>query len=472
MLRFRLWRIPIEIHPSHLLVSAVFAFIQLPEKAGPGWPARLVSKGEALSHPGALLLYVGLWVGVVFISVLVHEMGHALVARAFGYSPSIQLVWLGGATNPNASQPIPWHKDVLLTLAGPGAGFTLCLVAYGAFRALEGRGFEVASYTLMVLALANLVWAVFNMVPVTPLDGGRIAGALLQRMFGRPGFLVAQLLGLAVAAAVIALGVSMGALLVVVFMGSYAMRSVLLISAYFKGEAPAQAVAHPGELAFAQSAALFGQGRLDDAAALAVRTLETELPPPTRGRLHHLLGWVALKQGSGRAALDHFSQVPGQKVEPQALAAAFSLIGDEARALPLWELAFRESMDRTVLHEWAGSLMRAGRLEDAKRLPGVDLPTAYGCAERVAFLRKDFAAAAQLGEAALALSPRAEVAYDAACAHARAGDAASAVRLLEQAHGLGFTDAAYAAADPDLSALRGEPRFEAWLKRLREGPRA
>jgi Zn-dependent protease len=472
MLRFRLWRIPIEIHPSHLLVSAVFALYLLPEKAGPGWPERLVSKDGALSNLPTLLLYVGLWVGVVFVSVLVHELGHALVARAFGYSPSIQLVWLGGATNPNAAQPIPWHKDVLLTLAGPGSGLTLGLLSLASLFLFESRGYEVLNYALKFLAGANLVWAVYNMVPVMPLDGGRIASAVLQRLFGRPGFLVAQLLGLAVSVAVIAYAVAVNWLLVIIFMGTYAMRSVMLIQAYFKGEAPTPTQVHPGELAFAQCAALFGQGKFDEAVLLAARTLDTELPPSTRGRLHHLLGWVALKKGSGRSALDHFSQVPGQKVEAQALAAAFSLIGDETRALPLWELAFAESKDRTVLHEWAGSLIRAGRLDDAKRLPAVDLATAYGCAERVAFLRADFAAAALLGEAALALAPRAEIAYDAACAHAKAGDAASAVRLLEQAHGLGFTDANFAAADADLSALRGEPRFEAWLKRLREGPRA
>ena len=74
-----------------------------------------------------------------------------------------------------------------------------------------------------------------------------------------------------------------------------------------------------------------------------------------RQRAHHLLGWVALKEGQGRRALDHFSQVQGQPVEPHALAAAFSLVGDDARALPAVGEAWRDTGDRTVLHESPGA---------------------------------------------------------------------------------------------------------------------
>ena len=156
----------------------------------------------------------------------------------------------------------------------------------------------------------------------------------------------------------------------------------------------------------------------------------------------------------------------GHRIPPHALAGAFSLIGDEARALPLWEVAWQETHDRTVLHEWAGALIRAGRLERAKRLPEVDLGLAATCAGRVLFLRGAFSEAAAVAEQSLQWAPRAEAAYEAACAHARAGNVESALRCLEQASQLGFVDAAYASSDEDLARLHGHPEFVAWLTRL------
>jgi hypothetical protein len=212
------------------------------------------------------------------------------------------------------------------------------------------------------------------------------------------------------------------------------------------------------------------KNQLPEARRLAVSVLEAgeALTPELAGRAHHVLGWVALKEGQGRTALDHFAQVQGQRVEPQALAAAFSLIGDETRALPLWEMAWRDTGDRTVMHEYAGSLIRAGKEAQALRLPGVDVAAAFACAERALFIRGAYSEAAAMGEAALAHVPSPSVAYDAACAFARAHNLPDAVRLLHRARELGFRDAAYAASDEDLATLHGHPAFEEWLTDLRQ----
>jgi hypothetical protein len=175
-----------------------------------------------------------------------------------------------------------------------------------------------------------------------------------------------------------------------------------------------------------------------------------------------------LKDGDGREALDHFSKCDVEPVEPKLLAAAFSLIGDEARALPLWELAYQQSQDATVLHEWAGALIRSSRSEQARALKGVDLAAAYACAARVFFVRGDFWNAVKVGEEALLVQPNSRMAYDTACAYARAGDASSALRLLKLAGELGFRDASYAETDSDLATLHGMPGFAEWLSELRK----
>jgi Zn-dependent protease len=458
MFRFRLGPIPVEVHASHLLIAAAFGFFGLSGENPATWPGRALASTDPLVHLEAVAAVVLLWVAIVFVSVLVHELGHALVSLAFHYQPSIQLVGLGGLTKPNAPGPIPWQRDVLLTLAGPllGAGFGL--FCFACFSATDSH-FEVARYALSRAARANFVWAFLNLLPIQPLDGGRISAAVLTRLFGKAGLAAAQVLAIGVCAAtVFFLWPNPFSLLFALF----GFQAVRVLSALWRGEAgPLQ---QSGELQ--EMEALYRAGELKAAKTRAEAVVASDPLPPLRSRAHHLLGWIALKEGEGRRALDHFSQVQGTRVEKHALAAAFSLVGDDARALPLWQQAYEGSRDSTILHEWAGALLRAGQLEQASRLPGVDLGKAYACAERVAFLRGNFTRAAELGLAALDRHPSAEGAYDVACALARAGELDRAVLVLERARNLGFSDAAYASTDSDLAALHGHPGFERWLAAL------
>jgi hypothetical protein len=182
--------------------------------------------------------------------------------------------------------------------------------------------------------------------------------------------------------------------------------------------------------------------------------LASDASPLVRAQAHQLLGWVALRQGEGRRALDHFAQVQRLPVEAKALAAAFSLVGDDGRALPLWEQAYGSEGGSTLLHEWAGTLLRLGRRAEALALPGVNTALAFGCAERVLYLRGAFLQAAVLGEEGVSLAPTPTGAYDAACSYARAGRLEDAARLLRRAIALGFRDLRHAEEDPDLAELR------------------
>jgi tetratricopeptide (TPR) repeat protein len=199
--------------------------------------------------------------------------------------------------------------------------------------------------------------------------------------------------------------------------------------------------------------------------------LEADLQPHLRAGAHTLAGWVALKLGEGRRALDHFSQVPGAPPPPQALAAAFSLIGDDERAVPLWEEAARATADPTLLHEWAGALIRSGREAEVRRRPDVHLPAAYQAAQRVYFARGDYEGAAKIAEARCAALPSAAAAYDAACCWAKANRPDDALRLLALAAQHGFADLQRALTDDELSSLRSHAGFGAFLEGLRIGPR-
>src|ERR671918_349158 len=169
MLRFRIASIPVEVRPSHLLVAGLLAWSWMPS--------------AATRAPDAIAaLLIGAL--VVFISILVHELGHALAARAFGYQPEIVIEWFGGHTQPNAGANIPWTREILLTAAGPAFGFALGAFALVGLIMSDGLGiYNQPHAPLAVEALgfffqANVLWALLNLFPVLPLDGGRIFHAL------------------------------------------------------------------------------------------------------------------------------------------------------------------------------------------------------------------------------------------------------------------------------------------------------
>ena len=468
MLRFQLGRIPVEIHGSFVLITALLAFSFAQPGPGQLWPDPVLRNPSSPDYGTTLALTAVAWALVITVSVLVHELGHALAARLFGYSPSVHLVGMGGLTNPNANEQLPWHRDVLFTAAGPAFGMLLALGSGAGWLLLDrSSGPEGARYLLRGMFFANAFWTVLNLLPVSPLDGGRIASTVLTRVLGRPGFLVAQVLALLVGGAVVAFGLYTGSLFLAVFFGMYLFRAVSLIQAYRRGELPLDTPSSPNEQALARAEALFREGKVQEAQTLATQLLTQDLQPSQRSRAHHVAGWVALKEGRGKEALEHFTRVQNQAVAPQALAAALSLVGEDERAIPLWHMAATTSGDLTLRHELAGALIRAGRESDARRLPEVRMALAFTAAERVLTLRGEHERAAHAAESAFQAEPGADLAYDAACAWARAGQAQSALRMLALASQNGFSKAELAASDPDLAPLRELSDFRHWLETVR-----
>ena len=444
MLRFRLGSISVVVHPVHFLFALALGTFWVSN------PPQGVSQAAALA----------IWVVVVFVSVLFHELGHALAFRAFGYASTVQVVALGGVTTPQTDRPLSWGKDVVVTIAGPLFGASLGLLCYLLLPRITG---PVARYALLTGMVTNFFWALFNLLPILPMDGGRVSRAILGRLFGRSGVVAAYALGLLLCGGLAFWMYRAGwwSPFNLILLAMFAVQNFQALMAAWRAEPDA-----PAPVALVEAEAAFRAGDLDRARTLASRLLDGDLPVAARSRIHHLLGWVALKEGEGRRALDEFSQVQGRTVEPQAVAAAFSLIGDDERAVPLWEQAARQTGDPTILHEWAGALLRRGDARGAAAIPGVDLATAYERAERVAFLRGAYSEAARFGEESLARRPTAARAYDVACAYARAGDTRRAMALLVRARDLGYSDREGAASDPDLVSLAGEPAFQAWLASL------
>jgi Zn-dependent protease len=183
-LRFTLLGIPVRVHPLFWLLSALLG----------------------ASSGGLIGLLI--WIPAVFASILVHELGHALAMRRFGQVPQIVLHIGGGLTS---AEPFWWGnrpvvvpltpgQEVLISLAGPGAGFGLAALVTGIVAAAGGSvgitlllgilplpvvGFSaslgIAASIANTLLWVNVFWGLINLIPVFPLDGGNIARTLLVR---------------------------------------------------------------------------------------------------------------------------------------------------------------------------------------------------------------------------------------------------------------------------------------------------
>jgi stage IV sporulation protein FB len=140
--------------------------------------------------------------GIVFGSILVHELGHALVAtRIFHLGPaSILLHGFGGLTSYRRAPEKSWHAFVT-SLAGPSAGLLLGLVAI--VIALVVPVSPRVEDLLHDVARINIFWSLFNLLPMLPMDGGSmLLHALQMVMAPSTADLVARWVSVPVAIAV------------------------------------------------------------------------------------------------------------------------------------------------------------------------------------------------------------------------------------------------------------------------------
>lgn len=153
------------------------------------------------------ILQILIWVLVVFVSILVHEMGHALAFRRYGVGSHIVLHYLGGLAIPEST---PWgtgyasvspspKQQIVISLAGPFAGFLLAILIILSGRFLLGgliagslfgfipvpqlnlfsTGGQALNLFIVMMLQVNIFWGLINLLPVFPLDGGQVARNIL-----------------------------------------------------------------------------------------------------------------------------------------------------------------------------------------------------------------------------------------------------------------------------------------------------
>lgn len=162
-MQFSLGSIPVRIQPFFLVLIFLI-----------GW----------LSSQSLPLTVI--WAVVIFFSVLVHELGHALTAKSFGQSVMIELFGMGGVTYHKGPKLKKW-QDFVIVLNGPLAGFCLAAISFLILRILGVESSSLITYTLIVAFNINIFWTIINLLPVHPLDGGHLLRILLEGMIGFRG---------------------------------------------------------------------------------------------------------------------------------------------------------------------------------------------------------------------------------------------------------------------------------------------
>ncbi len=156
------------------------------------------------------------WVFVVFVSVLVHELGHAMVGKSLGGRPEIVLRGMGGVTFSQLRTRPTWGQLIWLSVAGPLAGLLPGIVgvavlivrnpALGADASHLWRHAVNLSFApdpidrlCATFAEMSVIWTVFNLMPVQPLDGGHVLEIALTAARKKPSAVLASWISAGVA---------------------------------------------------------------------------------------------------------------------------------------------------------------------------------------------------------------------------------------------------------------------------------
>jgi Zn-dependent protease len=201
------------------------------------------------------IFFVLLWVVVLFVSILVHELGHAFAYRYYGMPARIVLYMMGGLAISESwgSRRMETVSRIVISAAGPAAGFLLAGIVIAAIVLSGGKFFlqpalifwnvelpfqvafipgRVAPSNSMLLAqfihqmlYVNILWGLVNLLPIYPLDGGQISRELFSTKDPFQGTRNSLILSAVTAGAVAVYGLTHGSFFLGIFFGVLAYQS-------------------------------------------------------------------------------------------------------------------------------------------------------------------------------------------------------------------------------------------------------
>lgn len=471
---FTVFRVPVHVQPFFWLMAAVFGY-------------QSHSHGEWISF--------ALWFPIMFFAILLHELGHAIVGRAFGATPMVILTGWGGLTQLHGAR-IPPGRSAIVSFAGPLVGLVIGGAAFctQAFAPIPHT--QVLNLALSDIVFTNCVWAIFNLVPIVGLDGGNIMSSLLEKAFGLGGVRTAHLISIfvAVGLATLSLVLSQAAgqrpsLWILFIFGMLAMNNYRAWQAQSrwsdklrpqpgsvaKPSAPPSAAPEAG----IDTAIERGFRALEDRNAVMVRMIAESLAPRVRTDEHrvqvaHLLAWGRLLSGDPTGARRALEMLPAGQL-PDALVDGAILLesGKAKEAVSLLTEAVVGRSDDFVAMRLARAVVASGEVAPLIVLLGRDAEAKEATARPFQIVVGELSHANRheearaVGEALFARFQKGADAFNVACALGRLGRAEEALAWLEKSLDAGLPDKTVLDTDQDLAPLRDLPGFDAIREKAR-----
>lgn len=464
---FHFFGVPVYVHPIHFVIGGLL-----------GW----------MRH-GGLNASAAIYIGLVFVGVLLHEMGHALTARRFGLEPFVELVGWGGLTHFGPGRMLSAGQSILVAFAGPAVGLAL---GGGVWLWLTYSTLPLpplVSIALGDFVWVNFGWAIFNLVPIFPLDGGLILRSSLEKFFGIRGVRWAHLISLVLAALLVALSIPLMAIFMIAMFGQLVFVNWQHFQAAGrwidrvkpgKPKVSVTPVAAPrGSAREAASAATLdaelqrGWQALEDGRPLMVRMIAESLllrveTDDQRFEVIHLLAWGRLLAGDPRAAKNALSLLPKDKLPDALLEGAVRLeVGEAEQAVPLLAEGIRGRSDDFVASRLGKAVASSGHVEPVAKLLEDEIaakevgPRAFQVVVADLFTARRYEAAVELGQLVFARFGMGADAFNVACALGKASRADEALAWLDKAVDAGLKDPSVLDTDADLSDVRALPGFQA-----------
>jgi len=232
-LKFNIGPVPVRVHPLF-------------------WVMGLILGGMGGSQGPQMFVDMGVWVVVLFISILWHELGHVYAFARFGLRSRVQLYMMGGLAIPEASgysSRVGYRENIIISAAGPIAGFLLAGLVFLLVKTTGGELFyqkifgfipywhvmpqegvpRVWTMFLRGMLYVNIFWGLMNLLPVYPLDGGQISRSLFSMADPMNGAPRSLMVSVAVGGLLAFWGFSRGDLWIGLLFGSLAFSSFQML---------------------------------------------------------------------------------------------------------------------------------------------------------------------------------------------------------------------------------------------------
>jgi Zn-dependent protease len=167
----RLFGIPVYISPYWFVIAGVFILVYANELA-------------ATLHGDTRFIVAAAFVVLLYVSVLIHELSHCVVARGYGLPVRRILLYPLGGFSEIELEPQTPGREFLVSAAGPALSLVLAAGGYGLMHVVSPD--TITGTLVSQLRWANLVVGIFNLLPGLPLDGGRMLRAVIWKLTGRP----------------------------------------------------------------------------------------------------------------------------------------------------------------------------------------------------------------------------------------------------------------------------------------------